>query len=156
MYKNKKVIKSILFNLIICTLLIFTYSCTLTNNQSSRSKLKASDITIIRDFRIEKEPDYSIGNVLVSDSILVIFLNYKGGKRTYTFDLIFNGKYLKSLPVQVNLFLKPNKVKKSRDKIQKRQLKFKLTKLEHLDYGTLIINLYSFPEKIHYKYSVRK
>lgn len=49
---------------------------------------------------------FTFQSISLTDSILTMVINYSGGCEEHNFELISNGMYAKSLPPQLNMFLK--------------------------------------------------
>jgi len=132
--------------------MIILPSCISTKRQNVKNKFPIKEIIINRELRPDDEPDFSIENASIKDSTFIILVNYPGGKGFYNFDLVFNGLYQKSLPLQVNLFLKHDIENETRKKLISRELKFNISKLKRENYKTIIIKLYSYPEELIFNY----
>jgi hypothetical protein len=79
---------------------------------SARQTAKTSDPEIIlspvirEGFRAPAtKPDYVIESASLEKNTLVLRATYPGGCKEHRFDLIFNGMYLKSLPMKAVLYL---------------------------------------------------
>lgn len=136
-----------------------------TQMQTCKNKEKASEKTIINKSEqvipvkqvvidrsmtpIEKINALEIIKASISDSLLTVSFTYKGTSDD-SFDLIFNGMYQKSLPMQANVKLKQYKAE-GIESIQTKTLVFDVTPMKASG-SELHIKVENFPDKLVFKY----
>ena len=145
-------------NNVIFLIILFSLLPILPENGCHRKLQKSSEIRAIKEIKIDKEPkssespDYTIENVILTDSIIHIWVRYPGSRASFDFDLVFSGSYLKSLPPQANLLLKHNTGKGKGRKLASKELLFNISKLKYPRQKSVLIKIKSFPDKILYEY----
>jgi len=147
--------------------IILLFSALLVTSCNTRKKQQKSIIektqemtvllepTVDNSFSIpEGKPNYTIENAEIKDSILTINISYSGGCKDHSFELMFNGMYMKSLPRKASLYLKHE----SNDDICKKlimlELKYNLSSILGDAKQAANFNLYSYPTIL--KYSQEK
>jgi|AntAceMinimDraft_17_1070374.scaffolds.fasta_scaffold01929_5 hypothetical protein len=117
-------------------------------------KQTISKLIIDRNFSPDrsKKLDYKIESLSYNTkNILNIEISYLGGCGTHNFDLIFNGNYLKSLPMQAGLFLKHTSKNETCDKKINTVLHFDITGLKPDRYNKLKIKFIGSDQNIMYE-----
>lgn len=147
--------KKILFISVILLATIFT-NCK-SSKKSTISTNSDVKTEVIPELIVDKECkadsiDYAIYNVALNGNVLSMDVNYKGGCGTHKFDLMFNGNYAKSLPVQASIFLKHSKENETCDKEVTESLKFDISTIQYPKNSTVIIKVASIKEKFEYTY----
>lgn len=105
-----------------------------------------------REFIPTDQPEFSILSADIEGDIISISVNYPGGKGFHDFDLVFNGIIMKSMPPQVNLFVRHSQTEDNCDRIMSDSLKFDLRGLRLGEHGSVIIRLEGLSERLEYKY----
>ncbi len=104
---------------------------------------------IIDEFTIDDTSDYIIKNAKIIDSLIVINIEYKGTKKD-EFNLIFNGRYKKSYPPIVNLYLKHDNLKPGKSSKHLKTFTYKLNKVEYPNTNSTIIYLFYYDDALNY------
>ncbi len=130
--------------------------CKTNKNQQKdkNDKQTISKLIIDRNFVPDrsKKLDYTIESLSYNTkNILSIEVSYFGGCGTHNFDLIFNGNYLKSLPMKAGLFLKHTSKNETCDKKINTVLRFDITGLKPDKYDKLKIKFIGSEQNIMYK-----
>ncbi|MFC2100481.1 hypothetical protein ACFLRZ_01485 [Bacteroidota bacterium] len=100
-----------LFKLLIIIFLITFFSTQCKTNKSlsninlQKGRLILSPI-IDQEYIYQDAETFTITDAVVIDKILHLNLSYSGGSGTHQFELIWNGRYLKTHPIQIPLFIK--------------------------------------------------
>ena len=121
-------------------------------------KVRQNTAKVLKELIIEKEFQFaevktvSINAAEIEGDVLTLTLNYHGGKGMHSFDLYFNGIIMKSMPPQVNLFLKHTHTQENCEKLITETVSFDIKKLQMGDTGTVIIRLPGFNERLEYTY----
>lgn len=131
---------------------LFIASCKAKRLARQGSKETVKELIVDREFSPAGELSVSIVSAKTEEDILILTLTYHGGKGYHEFDLVFNGIVLKSLPPQVNLFLKHTHTQDNCEKLITRTFKYDLKTLQMGEKGTVIIRLQGFAEKLEYNY----
>ncbi|MGZ4061154.1 MAG: hypothetical protein ACXVPU_19135, partial [Bacteroidia bacterium] len=84
---------------------------------------------------------YNVDSLAVNGDILSIFVNYGGGCKEHTFELVSDGMYSKSLPPQISVCLKHTNNSDNCRKLVMRELKFNISKLKYTGSKTVTIKL---------------
>lgn len=112
------------FSIILLTLLVAgsVVSCknkeTIASSETAQTtqveNKESSDLKVL-PFRIDKglqlpiaSDDVSIANTEIIGDSLIMEVSYGGGCQIHEFELLSNGMYAKSLPMQVNVYLRHN------------------------------------------------
>lgn len=137
--------------LIIIVLPVFS-SCKTkkVNRQNSSETLK--ELIVEKEFQFAEVKTVSITAAEIEGDMLTLSLNYHGGKGIHSFDLYFDGIIMKSMPPQVNLFLKHTHTQENCEKLITETVSFDIKKLQMGKTGTVIIRLPGFNERLEYKY----
>ncbi len=96
----------------------------------------------------DKGTAYNIDSVKIKDDILSVFVNYSGGCKPHTWDLISNGMYSKSLPPQIEVVLKHANNNDNCRRLSFRELKFNIARLKYQGNKTIVIKLAD--KEVHY------
>ncbi len=88
-------------------------------------------------------PGYTIHSAIITDKILTIDFSYKGGCSDHGFDLMFNGRYMKSMPMKASLYL-IHETTDSCEEDLRQQFRYDLSKLLPENQKKLIIKLYGY------------
>ena len=91
----------------------------------------------------DKGAGYNVDSVKIKDDILSVFVNYSGGCKPHTWDLISNRMYTKSLPPQVEVVLKHANNNDNCRRLSFRELKFNVAKLKYSSNKMIVMN---YPE----------
>ena len=111
-----------------------------------------NEISVKSNFVIPEIPiDYKIISSHITESILTINLTYSGGCEEHTFELMFNGMYMKSLPRQGSLYLLHNSNGDMCKKLIEKELKYNLAPIVGTSKQDVNYELYSYPEKLKYR-----
>jgi len=85
---------------------------------------------------------YSIDSLGINGDILSVFVNYSGGCKDHSFELLSNGMYAKSLPPQIAVCLKHINNDDACRKLVMEELKFNVSAIKYKgSNGTTIIKL---------------
>jgi len=85
---------------------------------------------------------YSVDSVGISGDILSVFVNYSGGCKDHSFELLSNGMFAKSLPPQVTVCLKHTNNDDACRKLVMQELKFNVSGIKYKSgNGTTVIKL---------------
>lgn len=110
----------------------------LNNNDTSQIKMVIVDRNINMS---DTGTAYTIDSVKINNDILSLFVNYSGGCKTHSFELLSNGAYAKSLPPQVSISLKHIGNDDACRQLITQELKFNVSKLKYQGQNTVILNL---------------
>ncbi|OFY35732.1 MAG: hypothetical protein A2W91_15690 [Bacteroidetes bacterium GWF2_38_335] len=156
--------KNLKFFLIVSILAILSGCCskkeTVSEKKSSTSDEKKSmtqsfekkPVVVNKEFNgISDSVDYKILNASIVGNELKMKVAYTGGTGTHDFDLVFNGMYMKSLPLKITLYLVHKKENEAGKMEIESDLVFDLSPIQR-NSQEIIINLFSFNEKINYTY----
>jgi len=84
---------------------------------------------------------YKVDSISIDGDILSVFVNYSGGCKEHTFDLVSNGMYAKSMPPQISVVLKhTNNGDNCRELVMK-ELKFDVSPLKYKGGNVTVIKL---------------
>ena len=105
---------------------------TTTDTKPQPSPTLASDPDVnkitIQDSHMAKD-NYQLKNLAIDGSNLILDISYSGGCEDHVFNLIWTGKYVETLPPQVDLYLVHNANNDNCEAYFSKQLKFDLTPL---------------------------
>jgi hypothetical protein len=93
---------------------------------------------------------YHIDSIRIQGNVLSAFVNYSGGCKEHSFELISNGIYDKSNPPQIALCLKHKSNEDMCRKLIMRELKFNISSIKIKGKKSLVVNLGS--EHVTYTY----
>lgn len=110
------------------------------------------ELIVDKEFQFTEVKTVSIIAAEIEGDLLTLTLNYHGGKGMHAFDLYFNGIIMKSMPPQVNLFLKHTHTQENCEKLITDTVSFDIKKLQMGETGTVIIRLPGFNERLEYSY----
>ena len=85
--------------------------------------------------------NYAIDSLKINGDVLSVFVNYSGGCKTHSFDLVSNGMYAKSLPPQLTLCLRHTANDDNCRKLVMEELKFNIAKAQSPGSKKLLIKL---------------
>lgn len=106
--------------------------------------------SIIKGYRIQdKAPDYTIRNARIEGDLLLFDCNFHGLCAEHSFDLIFDGMYMKSLPMKAVLYLQHT----TQDTCMKNvsySFKYNMAPLLPPGQKELIIHLFGFDQELRY------
>ena len=83
--------------------------------------------------------NYFIDSLKINGDILSIFINYSGGCKNHTFELIGNKFYAKSLPPQTTVYLVHNNNGDSCRELIQSELKFNIKQLKYSGQNAVIV-----------------
>ena len=110
----------------------------LFNSNEKKLSFKVTTIEIIKSKSEILNTDSLLSvDATIDNELLILELKYGGGCKKHKFDLVWDGKYLKSNPPQVNLILKHSNENDDCKGMQEKRIAFTLNNLSHC-----IINLY--------------
>lgn len=110
------------------------------------------ELVVDKEFQFTEVKTVSIIAAEIEGDVITLTLNYHGGKGMHDFDLFFNGIIMKSMPPQVNLFLKHSHTQENCEKLITETVSFDIKKLQMGETGTVIIRLPGLNEILEYKY----
>ncbi len=110
------------------------------------------ELIIDKNYRFTEDSSLSIVSAKIKGDTLSMILNYHGGMGIREYNLYFNGIYMKSMPPQVNLFLKYTLAPEKYDKLKSDTLNVDIGGLKFGEHGTLIIRLQGFNERLEYNF----
>lgn len=139
----------ILFFLII--LLLFV-ACKAKKEVSKGPQLQVKELIVDKELYPVEDETFSISAASIDGDILTLEVSYHGGKAFHDFELLFNGIYMKSMPPQVNLFLKHSHTPENCEKLISESVHYNLKNLRLGERGTVIIRLAGYTEKLEYTY----
>lgn len=160
MKKNKKklyliryiAMQKIIFTVILSIVLLISACHRKTRSQCGHKQntvVTTKDVSSdIKNVRVEPNTNmadtgasYVIDSAKVKGDILSLFVNYSGGCKLHTFELLSNGAYAKSLPPQVSVCLKHSSNEDGCRQLITQELKFNISKLKYQGQKTVIINI---------------
>jgi len=124
--------------------LCFTMLLSCLANKSSTSEI------IIKKYIISDSIYYKINTAEIINNNLVIEIEYYGNKKD-EFDLLFSGKYKKSYPPIVNLYL-DQKIKSAKKYKLKKKLTYNLSKIKYPNTESTIIYLHNYNNALKYNH----
>jgi hypothetical protein len=140
------------YSLVILLSLIACSSCR-TKQAAVIEPLPGTKAMILnREFIPTDQPVFSILSAEIEGDVMSISVNYPGGKGFHDFDLVFNGIMMKSMPPQVNLFVRHSQTEDNCDRIMSDSLKFDIRGLRLGEHGSVIIRLEGYSERLEYLY----
>jgi hypothetical protein len=84
---------------------------------------------------------YKIDSLAISGNILSVFVNYSGGCKEHSFELVSNGMYAKSMPPQLSLCLKHSGNDDQCKKLVMQELKFDVSELRYKPGNTVVLKI---------------
>ncbi len=84
---------------------------------------------------------YNVDSISVEGDVLSVFVNYSGGCKEHSFELLSNGMYAKSLPPQISVCLKHTNNEDNCRKLVMQELKFNIAALHYKGNGATIVKL---------------
>jgi hypothetical protein len=100
------------------------------------------------DYVVPETPvDYTINSAEIVGDILTINFSYNGNCGTQGFDLIFNGRYMKSMPMKINLYLEHTSSEKCADVVTQ-EMRYSLSEIMPNNQDKLIVKLHSWDENL--------
>lgn len=126
----------------------------------SKKKIAGQSLpeTAVKELIIDREYQFSEDDIPailaagIDGDILTLTLNYHGGKAMHNFDLYFNGVIMKSMPPQVNLFLKHTHTPENCEKLLNETVKFDLKKLRIGETGKIIVRIHGYSKVLEFNY----
>ncbi|MFC2137224.1 hypothetical protein ACFLTE_03515 [Bacteroidota bacterium] len=106
---------------------------------------------VIEDYKVNDSINYKINKVEIINYSLVLEIEYLGSKND-EFNLLFSGKYKKSYPPIVNLYLDHKQIKSVKSKKLSKILTYKLDRIEYPNTESTIIYLYYYDDNLIYKH----
>lgn len=82
---------------------------------------------------------YQLMGMEIKDDVLTLNVEYSGGCKEHTWELISNGSYAKSLPPQITVCLKHNNHEDACRRLTMGPISFNISKLKHAGNNELII-----------------
>ncbi len=134
------------FTLLIAFFGLFTFVRCADDNKSTSS---VEPLSIVNNEALKKGSPVTISHVELNKDTLEIDVTYSGGCEDHSFELLFNGQFAKSLPVQAHLVLYHNANKDQCKKLITEKLKFDVSALKE-NYSQVLIELAGNKEKIIY------
>ena len=95
---------------------------------------------------------FKIDSISLKRDILDIYVQFSGGCKDHSFDLYSNKHYMKSLPLQLKLFLTHKNNGDACRKIVKETLHFNISDIQYPGKNTLVIKINDHKIPITYKY----
>ena len=111
----------------------------------------SSSTIIIKDYTIDDSIHYQIKNAEIINDNLAIDFEYSGTKKD-EFRLLFNGKYKKSYPPIVNLYLEHKQIKSKKIKKFSKKATYNLNNIKYPNTESTIIYLYNYDDALIYKH----
>jgi len=138
-------------------LVISAYSCK-TNKETKTTKETAPKSLVICDeiimdnsyYPYDEKPTYKISRAEVNDNKLYLTIHYLGGCGTHQFQLYGNTNYLKTKPVQLNLFLKHSQEHESCQKELVLEKCFDISAIKGLGDDIVRLNIRPYKEPVDY------
>ncbi len=145
---NKVVMTGLVFGL------LFFVGCRSKRNISEQAipGITVKELIVDREYSFSEEAIPDILFASIENHILTLTVNYHGGKARHSFDLYFNGIIMKSLPPQVNLFLKHTHTPENCEKLITETIKFDLRNLRIGETGKIIVRIPGYQEMLEYNY----
>ena len=84
---------------------------------------------------------YKLDSLSLKGDELSVFVNYSGGCKEHSFELISNGMYAKSLPPQLMLCLKHTSNDDMCKKLVMQELKFNISKIKYQGGKSVVVKL---------------
>lgn len=84
---------------------------------------------------------YTVDSISINGDILSVFVNYSGGCKEHSFELLSNGMYAKSLPPQISVCLKHTGNGDNCRELVMTELKFDVTALKYKGGNATVIKL---------------
>ncbi len=84
---------------------------------------------------------YKLDSIALKGDVLSVFLNYSGGCKDHSFELVSNGMYAKSMPPQLSLCLKHTGNDDMCKKLVMQELKFDISKIKYKGSNSLTVKL---------------
>lgn len=142
----------------LCSLICYSCHKKVASTNTSASKTDDKKVeTLIKNVIIASDVDLtntgdlcSVDSIAIKADILSIYINYSGGCKEHTFDLLSNGMYAKSLPVQLALCLKHNGNSDNCRELITKELKFNVSPCKYSGKNTVVLKLKD--KKITYNY----
>lgn len=114
------------------------------------TKKNAKSLTIEKGVSYDGSAPVTIKNAEINGDFLKLSVSYSGGCEEHEFDLLFNGMYAKSLPVQAKFFLKHNSNGDACKGLVHKELLFDVSELKKKQ-NHVIISVMGYKGKIEYK-----
>ncbi|MAZ36154.1 MAG: hypothetical protein K0U33_06960 [Bacteroidetes bacterium] len=109
-------------------------------------------LVITPDVTVPISENIEVTKVFMENDCLLVRIKFNGCENS-NFDLIHNGKVMKSLPPQVNLMLRPIDVNCESTAELEKEFKFDIKKLQGIGGdGKAIIRVQNFTEPVVYEY----
>jgi hypothetical protein len=146
--------KKILLVSLVLFAAIFSCCKSSKNNKTQVAEEKTDvmpTLTIDKSYKPDSI-DYTISQVVIKGDYLIFDVTYKGGCGKHKFDLIFNGNYAKSLPVQASLHLKHTKENETCNNDITEPLRFDISKVRYSNKKEVVLKISSSKEKFNYIY----
>lgn len=119
--------------------------------KSSDQTETTSKVIVQPEYLHEVKNTYRIKTYSIDGDILTIVVAYKNGCNDH-FELYSNGMFLKSLPMQVNVFLKHNRGGEPCENAMEKTLKYDISALKAEGQAKVIVNLNGPDKKVEYVY----
>ena len=114
---------------------------TAANQNNASADVKAVTVDPKADM-MNTGASYSVDSLAISGDILSVFVNYSGGCKEHSFELLSNGMYAKSMPPQATVCLKHTNNDDACRKLVMQELKFNVSGIKYKGgNGTTVIKL---------------
>ena len=130
---------------------LFFYSCFTKKKSSLSETVDKNQIQIpVKDpeFVYNIDSSYMISKAEIINGILNLKIRYIGGCGTHNFDLMWNGRYLKSYPLQISLFVRHTSENEKCTKYKFADLSYNLSTIMPPEEDTVFVNLAAFGKKL--------
>ncbi len=92
-----------------------------------------------------------VDSISVSGDVLSVFVNYSGGCKAHSWELLSNGMFAKSLPPKVTVCLKHTNNGDMCRELKMQEVKFNISKLKYLASQTVVVELRESSARYTYK-----
>lgn len=124
-------------------------------NDSRTAQIENNDgpenVIISSEYIYESTP-YKIKDFAIDGDILTITVGYKNACSDDDFNLYSSGMFMKSLPIQANVFLELVRGSETCEEKQEKTLKFNISALKYQGQEKVVININTHENKIDYIY----
>jgi hypothetical protein len=120
----------------------------ITPTNSTSNPTQNSTTSEIKSVTIDPEAEmvntgavYVVDSLKINEDTLSVFVNYSGGCKEHSFELISRGMYTKSLPPQISVCLRHVNNEDACRMVVMKELKFNIAKLKHPTSKTVVVKL---------------
>jgi len=125
-----------------------TKTITTTTTTTGSTTTASQTQTSVKSASVDPQADmsvtgaaYNVDSISLSGDVLSVFVNYSGGCKDHSFELISNGMYAKSMPPQVSVILKHTNNGDNCRKLVMEELKFNVAALRYNGGKTTVIKM---------------